>query len=46
MGKLYSMTTNREAMWKLFRVDGGCLVPVTSFCEPTDAADPVTGEKV
>jgi putative SOS response-associated peptidase YedK len=23
-----------------------CLVPVTSFCEPTDAADPVTGKKV
>ena len=23
-----------------------CLVPVTSFCEPTDAADPATGKKV
>jgi putative SOS response-associated peptidase YedK len=22
-----------------------CLVPVTSFCEPTDTADPVTGKK-
>ena len=116
MCNLYSMTTNREAMRKLFRVDDGwnqlhlpgifpdkpapivrpkpsgereivaarwgmptppafrkgpidrgvtnirntnsphwrawmkpenrCLVPVTSFCEPTDAADPVTGKKV
>ena len=23
-----------------------CLVPATSFCEPTDLADPVTGQKV
>jgi putative SOS response-associated peptidase YedK len=23
-----------------------CLVPASSFCEPTDAADPVTGKKV
>jgi hypothetical protein len=23
-----------------------CLVPVTSFCEPTDTADPATGKKV
>src|ERR1700704_3674683 len=23
-----------------------CLVPATSFCEPTDAADPVTGKKI
>src|SRR6476660_7770877 len=23
-----------------------CLVPATSFCEPTDAADPATGKKV
>ena len=117
MCNLYSMTTNREAMRSLFRVDGGwnqlrlpgifpdkqapivrrrptgereiigarwgmptppafhkpgaidsgvtnirntnsphwrawmkpefrCLVPVTSFCEPTDTADPVTGKKV
>jgi putative SOS response-associated peptidase YedK len=23
-----------------------CLAPATSFCEPTDAADPATGKKV
>ena len=115
MCNLYSMTTSREAMRKLFRVEGGwnqlhlpaifsdkpapivrqteqreivaarwgmptppmhlkpgqidrgvtnirntnsphwrawmkpefrCLVPVTSFCEPTGAADPVTGKKI
>jgi len=33
--------------WRAWmKPENRCLVPVTSFCEPTDAADPVTGKKV
>jgi putative SOS response-associated peptidase YedK len=33
--------------WRAWmRPENRCLVPVTSFCEPTDAVDPVTGKKV
>jgi hypothetical protein len=33
--------------WRAWmKPENRCLVPVTSFCEPTDATDPVTGKKV
>ena len=33
--------------WRAWmKPENRCLIPVTSFCEPTDAADPVTGKKV
>jgi putative SOS response-associated peptidase YedK len=33
--------------WRAWmKPESRCLVPVTSFCEPTDAADPLTGKKV
>jgi hypothetical protein len=42
-----NIRNTNSAHWRAWmKPEFRCLVPVTSFCEPTDTADPVTGKKV
>jgi putative SOS response-associated peptidase YedK len=45
-GVINIRNTNSPHWRAWMKLEFRCLVPVTSFCEPTDTADPVTGKKV